>query len=240
MKLSVANATVICYNTIYSVLYKNIIHYIAGVTMNNYSVFDGINSEEIKILDKCLNFEERNYSKGDIILNYVDTPEIVGIMQKGLACLVSIGKDGETNMIDYYEPGNMFGYQFSMNIGMNLYCIIAKTECSVKFYNYDKMIVCCQNNCQKHIKLINNLIFFSIGKVQAHTEILSQRTIRNKLLTYFLYIKEIQGTNEIKIPFSLSDLASYLAVDRSAMMRELKKMNNEKMIISKGHTITII
>ena len=42
------------------------------------------------------------------------------------------------------------------------------------------------------------------------------------------------------LPLSLSDLADYLAVDRSAMMRELKKLNNEHIIYSKGQNITIL
>ena len=33
------------------------------------------------------------------------------------------------------------------------------------------------------------------------------------------------------LPFSLTDLADYLSVDRSAMMRELKSLKNEGIII---------
>ena len=33
------------------------------------------------------------------------------------------------------------------------------------------------------------------------------------------------------LPFSLTDLADYLSIDRSAMMRELKNLKNEGIII---------
>ena len=39
---------------------------------------------------------------------------------------------------------------------------------------------------------------------------------------------------------SLSNLADYLCVDRSAMMRELKKLNDEKIILSEKKTVTIL
>ena len=42
------------------------------------------------------------------------------------------------------------------------------------------------------------------------------------------------------LPLPLSDLADYLSVDRSAMMREIKKMNEENIIISEKRKITVI
>ena len=52
-------------------------------------------------------------------------------------------------------------------------------------------------------------------------------------------MKELKGNDSFDIPVSLSDLADYLSVDRSAMMREIKKMKNENIIIAKGCKITL-
>ena len=48
------------------------------------------------------------------------------------------------------------------------------------------------------------------------------------------------GSKHIKLPLSLTDLADYLSVDRSAMMREIKSMNDEGMISSKGRDVVIL
>ena len=208
--------------------------------MNNYSLFKNMDEKEINNLMSCLKVDERIYQKGDIILSFNEMSQIVGIMQKGVACLVSINKDGEKNIIDYYETDNIFGKQFSPNIGVNLYYILAKTECCVKFCKYENIITCCHRNCNKHIKLINNIILISNHKSQIHIDILSQRTVRNKLMRYFYYVKEQTGSTKIKIPLSLSDLADYLSVDRSSMMREIGKMNDDKIIASKGRNIELI
>ena len=44
----------------------------------------------------------------------------------------------------------------------------------------------------------------------------------------------------IYIPFSFKDLADYLAVNRSAMFRELKHLKDEKFIEIKNRRITLL
>ena len=42
------------------------------------------------------------------------------------------------------------------------------------------------------------------------------------------------------ISFSLTDLADYLSIDRSAMMRELGNLRNEGIIEKNGNRITLL
>ena len=42
------------------------------------------------------------------------------------------------------------------------------------------------------------------------------------------------------MPFAFTTLAEYLSVDRSAMMRELKKMREEGFIRVEGRTVTLL
>ena len=58
-------------------------------------------------------------------------------------------------------------------------------------------------------------------------------------MTFFEYIKKEKGKNTFTLPLPLSDLADYLSVDRSAMMREIKKLNEEKIIVSDKRKITV-
>ena len=89
-------------------------------------------------------------------------------------------------------------------------------------------------------RIISAYIKKSHKKSLAHTDILCQQTLRSKLLTFFEYIKTEKGKNTFYLPLPLSDLADYLSVDRSAMMREIKKMNEENIIISEKRKITVI
>ncbi len=66
--------------------------------------------------------------------------------------------------------------------------------------------------------------------------ILSQKKLRDKLLTY---IKMLQQKNspEIWIPFNRQDLANFVGADRSAVSRELMRMQKDNLIEIKANII---
>ena len=68
-------------------------------------------------------------------------------------------------------------------------------------------------------------------------DILTRRTIRNKLLEYFKTEYKKHGSRIIYLPFSFSDLANYLAVDRYAMTREIKALKDDGIITVKDKKI---
>ena len=70
--------------------------------------------------------------------------------------------------------------------------------------------------------------------MHAIMKVLSKRTIRDKLLTYFSILSNKNYNKIITIPYSLTTLADYLSVDRSAMMRELKSLSDEGFIIKES------
>ena len=81
------------------------------------------------------------------------------------------------------------------------------------------------------------------NKVVALTEkvdILSHRSIRGKLMSYFRIQSTKTGELSFQLPFSLLKLANYLCIDRSAMMREIKKMKEEELIAIEGKMVTLL
>ena len=61
----------------------------------------------------------------------------------------------------------------------------------------------------------------------------------HKLLCFFLQQRDNAGSATFRLPFSLSVLADYIATDRSAMVRELKKMREEGILSGSGRDITL-
>ena len=70
-------------------------------------------------------------------------------------------------------------------------------------------------------------------------EIMSNKTIRNKLLTFFKQQSKKYNSNIIYLPFNFTSLSNYLCVDRSAMNRELKHLKDENLIEIKGRRIKL-
>ena len=61
-------------------------------------------------------------------------------------------------------------------------------------------------------------------------EVLSNRTIREKLNCYFKLMAIHTGKMEFDLPFTMTALAENICADRSAMMREVKKMTEDGLV----------
>ena len=69
---------------------------------------------------------------------------------------------------------------------------------------------------------------------------LACRSIREKLLCFFEQLADEYGSRTFPLPFSLSMLADYISADRSAMMREMRKMREEDLISTEGRSVTLL
>ena len=61
-------------------------------------------------------------------------------------------------------------------------------------------------------------------------QILSQKTLRDKLITYFELLSIQKGSNVITIPFNREQLACYLCSERSSVCRELSRLKDDNII----------
>ena len=76
--------------------------------------------------------------------------------------------------------------------------------------------------------------------LSARVNVLSQRTIREKLINYFYQLSAAAGSKDLLLPYSMTTLADYLCVDRSAMTRELKNMKKDGLISGDGKNIQLL
>ena len=91
----------------------------------------------------------------------------------------------------------------------------------------------CAKACTYHQQLIQNMLTLISEKavdLSERVEVLSQRTIREKLICFFLQMAGRQKSESFTLPFTIVDLSDYLSIDRSAMTRELKRMKEEGLI----------
>ena len=204
--------------------------------MVNLSIFNGINPNEIDNILKSLGSRRITFRKEHIIMSNLVDDDLIGIILSGKACIVSYDYSGNRDIIDNLEYDAVFGKAFSyLN---NDISIIAITDCEVLFLDYDELI----SNSSKYDKInynINKLLTSKIYSLYEKLEILSKRTIKEKLLSYFSNLSKKSGKKTFILPITYIELADYLSVDRSAMMRELKKLKDNKIINTNGKKITI-
>jgi CRP-like cAMP-binding protein len=205
--------------------------------MNSKNMLYEATENNIKRLIDHLQLKAKTFNRQDIIVNPSSDKNMIGIIISGMAYLTTINLNYQKRILDYYEVNDIFNNRTLANLGNNSYYIYAKTKCSVVFLDLREL----QSNSNDTMDKFQDYMLDKVGRrTLQHIDILSQLTLRNKLLSYFDYCKKSTQSTRFILPLTLTDLADYLAVDRSAMMRELGKMREEKIIQSNGRNITIL
>ncbi|MBP3708587.1 MAG: Crp/Fnr family transcriptional regulator [Clostridia bacterium] len=197
--------------------------------------------------ENCENVQRKYYKKNQIITTYIQKRNQICVLLKGEADLVRYDFNGARSIIEHYTAGDFFGEAFYIVSVNNELSVEAKKNCEVLLFSYDNLYgdckYDCKYGCKYHDMLKENFSKIMVDKMKAlntRIEILTKRTIREKLLGYFNILSTRKLSKSFTIPFSLTDLADYLSVDRSAMMREIKNLKDEGIIEKDGNLFTLL
>lgn len=191
----------------------------------------------------CKNVQKKSFKKNQLITTYIQKRNQVCILLNGEADLVRYDLNGDKSIIEHFTKNNIFGEAFYIVTTNNELSVESKSNCEVLFFIYDNINQRCKNNCKFHQTLsenFSNLILNKLMDLNTRVEILTKRSIREKLRSYFYIVSTRNLSQTFTLPFSLTDLADYLSVDRSAMMRELKSLKDEGFIKKNGNKITLL
>ncbi|MBO4866517.1 MAG: Crp/Fnr family transcriptional regulator [Ruminococcus sp.] len=201
----------------------------------------GFASDKEGSIAECIGAHTHNYLKGEMILrNLSDTFSETAIVNAGTVLIVNISSDGQKSILDICQKGDAFGCGVFPKIGLDACCAIAGSVCSVSYISYDRLLDGCEKKCSRHGVFIDSIIGGAARRYAAHMDILSRRTIREKLIAAFCFFLDTKKRSQQKLPVSLSELADYLCCDRSAMMREIKRLNDDCILRSHCSRITLL
>ena len=130
-----------------------------------------------------------------------------------------------------------------MVVGHNDYEIRTIQDASLIIFDYDNIINFDENRLSYYtqfLKNLNKILFEKLAKSNDRIEVLTNKSTRDKLLSYFNMLSRKTGSRIIYLPFSYTDLADYLAVNRSAMTREISNLKVEGLIETKGRRIKLL
>ena len=204
-------------------------------------LFANISVKDQKKLLKLLETSVLNYKKDSVILSTVNN-NIIGIILEGKAQIIRTDYNGNRTIIEELEEESIFGTALS-SLSSEECQIITKEDTKILVIDYDIIISSKNNNYSYYNQFIKNLLEITtniIDEKNNRIEILTKKSIRDKLLEYFRIYRKKHGTNIIYLPFSYTDLSDYLAVDRSAMSREIKSLKEEGFISTKGRKINLL
>ena len=218
-------------------MYNKGCNYFEGRYMNELSIFKNMKEEEISLLLKNIGARKIKFKKDQLIFSTLDNDGFIGIILYGNANIIKYDFNGNKTIIDTLEYNSILGRPFS-NYDNDV-SIMASSECEILFLDYNDLL----QNDKWHLIINNNIIEILseiISKLNERVELLSKRSIREKLLCYFGLLAKKRKRKSFSLPLTYIELANYLSIDRSAMMREIKKMKQDGIISTDGNKITLI
>lgn len=212
------------------------------MTVPQTPVFDGISVEECRRIYDCFGVQERCFKPEELIYDFDTGRHTIGVLATGSAIVERMDRRGDRTILEHLEPGGVFGEMLMFqNVLGDSVCVSCEKTCCVWFFPEEKLERRCEKNCGHHNRMIENMFRLIRDKATAlseRVEVLSRRSIREKLLCYFS-LQQAKCGGSFTLPFSLSALADYISTDRSAMMRELKKLRQSGRVRIEGRKVTI-
>ncbi len=146
-------------------------------------------------------------------------------------------------MLERLGPGGVFGELIAFaSLPCDSVTVVCEADCVIVFLP-QAQLASCGKSCACHRQLLENLLSLISQKAFAlseRVEVLSCRSTREKLLCYFRIRAGEEKSLSFSLPFTLSALAEYLCVDRSAMMRELKKLREAGFLEVSGKQVRFL
>ena len=198
-------------------------------------LFRDVSEESQQAMRTCFDMREYSFRAGEVIYDFSEGRNMVGVLTQGAAVIERIDHQGSRTILERLERGGVFGEMLMFeNVAGDSITVVAEEPCRVWLMAADQVTKRCENACAHH-----TLVAEKATSLYERVEVLSRRSIRDKLLCYFSLLAAKSRGGEFSLPFSLSALADYISTDRSAMMRELKKMRDEKLVDIQGRRVLL-
>ncbi len=204
----------------------------------------GVGEEETEAMLSCLNARMRTCKKGEYVLRQGEHLEDIMILLEGKLHIQQDDYWGNRSILRQITVGDMFGEAYaSPESGALLNDVVAIEDSRILAFDIKRILTTCSSACRFHTLIVQNL-FFAISeenrKLVQKLGYMSQRTTREKLISYLSEEAKKQRSSSFTIPFNRQQLADFLSVDRSAMSSELGKMRDDGLLIFDRNQFTLL
>ena len=211
--------------------------------LKKMDLFQGIETENLGAILKCLGARECAYKKDEVIWFAGDDNDSVGILLSGQLNLIKEDILGNRNIIAKIGPPNLFGeVAVCARLKETPLTVQAASPAQVLFIQIDRLINTCTNACAFHNRLVKNLLTVIAKnslRLNEKIDYLHQKTIRSRLALYLVNQIAMQGKTEIVLEYNRDELADYLGVNRSALSRELAHLKEEGLLDYSRNRFTV-
>lgn len=185
----------------------------------------------------------RHYEKGELIQRLGDPLLYSGIVLDGTIEGSFISESYSKINMNHFPAGRSFGEALAcVQTTHSPIQLRALTDCTVMLLNLKQILSENECNCAYRQAISINLLKILAGQnvfSNLKLRIANQKALRDRIFIYF-HSLEPDSAGYIHVPFTQTALAEFLGVNRSALSRELGRMQNEDLILINDKGIKLL
>lgn len=197
------------------------------------SLFQGLSDRDLETLTDCFAPHVRRYERGELLLIAGYETHEVGIVLEGEIVAAKPMPDGSAVVMAHMGPGGVFADILAGGRSKSPVNVSAASSCLVLYLPCEALLRPCGALHPAHLQLLHNWLrtisdkYFALDR---RLELLCCKSLRGRICLWLLEQREEAGADIFATSLTRAELASYLNCDRSALYRELGRMQEEGLV----------
>jgi len=208
-------------------------------------LFQGMEEAEIREALQRLQAWEKRFGKGEVLLRAGEVTGQLGLVVEGSVTIESNDAWGNRTIISHVGRGQVFAESYAMlDREPLLVDVTANEDCRILFLRNCRAQTLTGIGEAWAMKVIANLLMISAHKnlgLSGRSFHTAPKTIRGRVMSYLNSVSLQTHARAFDIPFDRQQLADYLNVERSALSKELGRMERDGLIqCRKNHFMILL
>ena len=195
------------------------------------SLFEGLEKKAVAGFLKEARCRLGSFPRGTILLSQGDSVAAAGVLLSGKIKAYRLNRQGEENLQSVLDPGSMFGDMLMATDNSKSPVTVEVTEdARVLFVPFDSIMTAGgEFGNRLRVNLLHELSarYWALSRKVRY---LSERSLRGRIALFLLDAARDQGGLTFTLPMTREAMASLLGVNRSALSRELSRMEKDGLL----------
>ncbi len=222
-------------------------------TVRNVPLFRSMSEEEIRDACGMLSASHKRYDKGSTILHAGSTTDRMGIVLEGSVTVENNDVWGNRTILSHIGKEQFFAETYGLFAEEPLLVdVVANEDARILFIRIGTLLslIAEQSFRTENIgqpswimKFVANLLMISAQKnlmLSGRSLHTSPKTIRGRVMSYLNSVSIQNGSDSFSIPFDRQQMADYLNLDRTALSKELGRMQRDGLITFNKNHFTLL
>jgi len=207
-------------------------------------IFEGFTNESIEKALHCLKAKIAIYADSSQLFLSEQKVHCAPLILEGAIDVSLINNAGNRFILTRFHEGDLLSIAIALNCEENQTMDIrTKGKTKLLMLDLSQLYKTSNITCPYKTILLQNLLEILSNKMiflQNKFQIITQKSLKDKLLMQLNKLAKIQQSKTIVLPYTREELAQSIYAERSAVCRELNKMQQDKILKIDKNRITIL